>query len=105
MTKLEKIGKNGIPIFLLLVLYNPQVCVSDILEEKLKEFVKQQQKKHGVEKVKFIVCDVSKEEDYESEYIQLAIIYFSETDNFIIFKRNFLNILYHCMENFCMTHK
>lgn len=45
-----------------------QVCVADVQEEKGKQFVKEQQKKYGAENVKFVVCDVTKEDDYESKY-------------------------------------
>lgn len=48
-----------------------KVCVSDIQKEKGEKFMVEQQKKFGIDKIKFTVCDVTKEEDFESKKCEL----------------------------------
>lgn len=55
------------------------VIVADIQEEKGKEFVKEQEKIHGVGKACFIRCDVTKLEDYKRAF-ELAIKQFNRID-------------------------
>jgi len=43
-----------------------KVCVADLQEEKGKQFVKEQKEKYGAENVEFMVCDVTKKEDYRA---------------------------------------
>lgn len=74
-------GAQGLGAAMCIALLDKEyrVCVADIQEQKGNDFVKQQQEKFGKENVKFIVCDVTKEDDYKGIF-EFALKEFNKID-------------------------